>query len=178
MKVRVDDITDKVLHFAAEDPVADYAQISALVAAGECTFLAPLRYSLAVVREYDHIKVSANFQTAVRLACSRCLCEYDTSLESSFTLIYSKSHGLPLDEEIELGEQDLISISYDGSEIDFSPVIEEQVIMEIPFKPLCGEDCLGLCSSCGANLNNAPCDCDRRDVSFKMSALKKLTIEK
>lgn len=178
MKVRVDDIKDKVLHFTAEDPVADYAQISALVAAGECTILSPLRYSLAVVREYDHIKVSGNVQAMVKLACSRCLCEYDTQLDSSFTLIYSKSAGHPLDEEIELGEEDLISVSYDGPEIDFSPVIEEQVIMEIPFKPLCGEDCLGLCSSCGANLNTAPCDCDRRDVNFKMSALKKLTIEK
>jgi len=50
--------------------------------------------------------------------------------------------------------------------------------MEIPFKPLCSESCKGLCSECGADLNIGDCGCEHGEVNLKMSALKKIVIDK
>jgi uncharacterized protein len=167
-----------LLVLTAEEPYSDYPDLVSMVDAGECGFLAPLQLSFSVVREYDHIRVTGRVETAVRLDCSRCLAEYDTEIVSSFTVFYTKAAGMPLDEEVELADEDLISASYEGEEIDFAPEVATQVMMEIPFKPLCAEDCQGLCSKCGVNLNDAACDCDRSGAGFKFSALKSIKSEK
>ncbi len=178
LKVRVVDLKDKALHLEAEEPITDYPDLMSMVEAGECEFLSPLRLSITVAREYDHIRASGKVETVVKVACARCLTEYNADIDSSFTIFYTKAAGMTLDEEVELAEEDLISKSYEGDEIDFAPEVAEQVIMEIPLKPLCREDCRGLCSSCGANLNDTACSCDRSGGNLKFSALKGIKIEK
>jgi uncharacterized protein len=117
-------------------------------------------------------------ETTVRLSCSRCLVEFDANVKSVFTLFYNKTSGLPLGEEQELTENDLISASYEGDYIDFTAEISEHVLMEIPFKPLCNEDCLGLCSNCGADLNSVNCGCNRTETNLKFAALKNFKVIK
>jgi uncharacterized protein len=177
LKIRVADLKDKALHLEAEEPISDYPDLTAMAESGECEFLTPLRLDFTVAREFDHIRAAGKVETTVRIPCARCLTEFDREIASSFTVFYTKS-AEPLDEEVELAEEDLISKSYEGEEIDFAPEVAEQVIMEIPFKPLCREDCKGLCSSCGANLNDTVCSCDRVEGSFKFNALKGLKIDK
>ena len=178
MKIRLTDIKDKPLNLAAEEPIEAYPTLVETQSAGECAFLAPLRLELTVTREFDHIRVTGQVSTTVRLDCSRCLTEYESPITSAFTVFYSQSTDGPQDEEVELTEEDLVAASYAGEEIDFTPVIAEQIIMGIPLKPLCREECQGLCSTCGADLNTSPCDCERAAVSPKFSALRNLKIEK
>lgn len=177
MKIRVADLKDKKLHLDAEEAIGDYPDLAAMEEAGECKFLTPLKLEFTVAREFDHIRAAGRVEATVRISCARCLTEFDSEIASSFTVFYTKS-AEPLDEEVELAEEDLISKSYEGEEIDFSQEVAEQVIMEIPFKPLCREDCKGLCSNCGANLNDTACSCDMNEGSFKFNALKGLKIDK
>lgn len=177
MKIRVDDIKDKVIHLESEVSATEFPQLLKLGEAGECDLTSPVHYALSVLREYDHIRVEGTVSSAVRLSCSRCLKEYESPLDSTFTLIYSKATGFTFEEEVELDDNDLISMSYEGSEIDFAPVIEEQLLMELPIKPVCQEDCLGLCTSCGEDLNKSPCTCNQREVNIRMSVLEKLKIQ-
>ena len=178
MKINVTDIKDKPLVVSAEEPVADYPTLAETQAAGECEFLSPVRLELTIAKEFDHLRVQGVVTTSVRLSCSRCLSEYETTVTSPFTIFYTKASGEPLDEEMELAEEDLVAASYEGEEIDFTPVVAEQVILGIPLKPLCKEECLGLCGSCGADLNVDTCGCDRTAVNLKFSALQNLKIEK
>lgn len=178
MKVRVEDIKDKALFFSADEPVADYPILLAMQDAGECVFLSPLRLQLTIAREYDHIRVNGQVETRVSLNCSRCLREYENNIFSPFTIFYTPATGMPQDEEVELAEEDLISATYTGDEIDFTSEIAEQVVMEIPFKPLCTEDCRGLCTICGADLNRTDCGCDRTVENVKLSALKHFKVKK
>ena len=178
VKIRITDIKDKPLILTAEEPVEAYPTLVETQAAGECTFLAPLQLGLTVTREFDHIRVAGQVSTAVRLDCSRCLMEYESPITSTFTVFYSQATEGPQDEEVELTEEDLVAATYTGEEIDFTPVIAEQIIMGIPLKPLCREECQGLCSTCGADLNTSPCDCERATVSLKFSALRNLKIDK
>jgi uncharacterized protein len=52
--------------------------------------------------------------------------------------------------------------SYQGKVIDLDPMLREQVLLALPGYPVCAEGCKGLCSACGANLNERECGCDRR----------------
>lgn len=178
VKIRIDDLKDKTVELSDVEPVAGYPTLVAMEEAGECSFLAPLTIHLAVAREYDHIRVSGRVATELRLNCSRCLAEYRAQVDSPFTIFYLRATGTDQDEEVELAEEELISATYSGDEIDFTPEIAEQIIMAIPFKPLCREDCRGLCPTCGADLNVAGCDCSRQEINVKFSALKNFKVEK
>jgi len=178
VKIRVEEIKDKAIDLSADEEVADYPALAAFQEAGECTFLGPLRVQLTVAREYDHIRASGRVVSAARLACSRCLSLFDTEIDSPFTVIYMPAAaGIIQDEEVELTGEDLVSATYEGDEIDFAREISEQVITEIPFKPLCKDDCKGLCPVCGTDLNETGCDCKEELHSTTFGALKNLEIE-
>ncbi len=176
MKIRVDELKDKTVELSAEEPLEGYPNLLALQEAGECIFLSPLQVHLTVAREYDHIRVNGRVETALRLNCARCLAEFQMEINSPFTIFYMRAAGLPLDEDVELAEEDMISATYEGDEIDFSTEISEQILLAIPFKPLCKEDCRGLCPSCGAELNVTECACGQNHVNLKFTALKNLKI--
>lgn len=178
LKIRIDDIKDKELAFAAEEPVGDFPILKAMESAGECQFLAPLNLELTAAREYDHFRVQGSVSTAVRLTCSRCLVEFSSQITSQFTIFYLRGAGPPQDEEVELSEEDLVSVTFEGDEIDLSPEIAEQVSMELPYKPLCSEECQGLCVTCGADLNNGECGCPGVESNLRFSALKNFKVKK
>jgi uncharacterized protein len=180
MKIRVDHIQNKPMMLHAEDPVASFPVLSRMQSDGECIFTAPIRSDITAEREFDHVRVSGRVSTRITLACSRCLADNDTYIDSSFTIFFRKgaSNDVVEEEEVELNEQDLISATYSGDEIDLTHEIEEQVAMEIPLKPLCSEECKGLCPVCGTDLNLASCSCPRGQTSFKFSALKDFKVSR
>ncbi len=179
MVIRVKDITDRARCLTAIEKVEEHPTLLSLQAEGICTFLSPLALEFRSVKEYDHIRVEGLVETDVTLTCSRCLTPFDKHLRSSFTIFYTKAiNAVPLDEEVELGEKELISATYDGDEINISPEVDEHVIMELPMKPLCSGGCRGLCSSCGTDLNRMECDCAGKRGSFAFGALKNLKLER
>ena len=62
---------------------------------------------------------------------------------------------------------------FTGKEIDLDPILREQVVLALPGYPLCKESCKGLCSSCGANLNERECGCERRVPDPRWAGLEK-----
>ncbi|MBT1075863.1 YceD family protein [Geobacter grbiciae] len=179
MKIRVDDITEQPKILSFQEPSEAFPSLAELQATGESEFLSPLMVELAVSKEYGHIRVKGSVTVKIRFVCSRCLVPFDADISSAFTMFYSEGSLIDSDEdEIELAEEDLISVFYEGDEIDFAPEIAEQVIMELPLKPLCGEGCKGLCVTCGADLNEGDCGCERTTFNLKFSALKNFKVEK
>lgn len=177
MRIRIDEIKDKPRRLSAVEEVSAYPSLSALVDAGECTFLEPLRIQLTVAREFDHIRVEGTVETRAMLSCSRCLAEYEASIAPAFTVFYIRSSGSPDSEEVELSEQDLVSVTLQGDEIDFTDEIANQVFMEIPIKPLCNDECKGLCPRCGSDLNMAECGCGGgSEPTSRFAVLKNLKI--
>jgi len=179
VKIRIDEIKDKVIDLSATEEVAHFPALAALQEAGDCFFPGPLRVQLTVAREYDHIRAQGRVATTVRLSCSRCLAEYDESIDTPFTVFYMPAKaGTTQDEEVELSEEDLVSVTFEGDEIDFAREVSEQVLTDIPFKPLCREACKGLCPTCGTDLNQGACDCRDEGFNTKFGALKSLKVDK
>jgi uncharacterized protein len=68
--------------------------------------------------------------------------------------------------------------AYEGKEIDLAPALREQVLLSVPASPLCREDCKGLCPTCGKDLNEGECGCDRTAVDPRWAALKGIQLKK
>jgi uncharacterized protein len=96
---------------------------------------------------------------SVGLTCSRCLERFYISIEPEFLLnLKEKSEQAKVsDKPVEEDEIDIFPIR--DSIIDMKEVLSEQIYLNIPLKPLCMEDCLGLCSVCKGNLNTKNCSC-------------------
>ena len=104
--------------------------------------------------------------------CSRCLKSYSLPLEKEFSLLL-----LPASLEPKSGalNRDEMGLSYySAEEIDLSPLIREQVLLALPIRPLCAEQCRGLCASCGADLNQGPCRCAPAQGDPRMAAFRAL----
>jgi uncharacterized metal-binding protein YceD (DUF177 family) len=115
----------------------------------------------------------ASFGYRRRLRCMRCLGSIDERMESEISLVLQVDGREPDEEEVELTPEDLGVVSLSEPEVDTRPLLVEQIHLEVPMKPLCREDCAGLCPQCGADLNAGPCDC-RPEVDPRWSALLSL----
>jgi uncharacterized protein len=62
----------------------------------------------------------------------------------------------------------------DGNELDTTSLIEESILVSIPMKPVCREDCPGLCPGCGALLAEETCDCPDPTIDIRLAPLRKL----
>ena len=61
---------------------------------------------------------------------------------------------------------------YENNTLYLNEYIIEQVILSLPMKTICKEDCKGLCSKCGIDFNNSQCDCDHDDIDPRFEKLK------
>lgn len=180
MKIRTDLIKHKPVDLKIDEPVDRFPVLQQMQTDGECVFLGGVSAEVSVEREYDHLKATGRVQVPVELVCSRCLASYRTRIDSPFRIIFRKESTRQgeIGEETELSDDDLIASTYNGDEIDLSHELEEQVAMGIPLKPLCGEECKGLCPSCGADLNIADCACSKEPVNLKFGALKDFKVSR
>jgi len=76
--------------------------------------------------------------------------------------------------ETELAEEDINTAFYRDGVIDLGELLHEQFYLTLPMKPLCREDCKGLCPVCGANWNQTTCACERRWEDPRLAGLKAL----
>jgi uncharacterized protein len=83
----------------------------------------------------------------------------------------------PADEDEEVSDDDDV-VGFAGNEIDLSDEVRDEILLAMPLKPLCKDDCQGLCPVCGGNRNTVPCTCeaDRRQAASQFAALGKLKI--
>ena len=105
--------------------------------------------------------------------CARCLDDYTFRLDTPFTFVLAPRAAVDA-AEAELSADDLSLSFFEGEEVDLSPLVHEQTILALPTRPLCREDCRGLCARCGANLNAGPCSCPADTTDPRLRVLRTL----
>jgi len=152
LKVKLNEIPQGglELHYSSESHELDTALFDLL---GE----APIYKVDLLLNHSDSVtQLKGSISATLTQACSRCVENFESPLAKKFTTIYSKSEeGIKtLSEGLDdlQGSFDIEFIS--GNELDVGDVVHEQIAIDIPFQPLCSEDCKGLCPQCGANLNS------------------------
>jgi len=126
----------------------------------------PLRGELAVERTGDVVLVTGELRFSAELSCSRCLQPFSGTFRQELDLCYRPATAAAAPgKERELSADDLAASEYHRGEIDLWPELREAVLLALPLKPLCREDCRGLCPACGADRNQGDCGCreDRGD---------------
>ncbi len=132
----------------------------------------PVRVRLSVSVSGDRVRVSGELDAELAVVCSRCVKPFERSLKKSFDLEYQPDPKVARDgEELELDYGDLEVGFYRDDELDLCPVIGEQILLDLPMKPLCRPECQGLCDQCGADLNQGKCSCVRVSLDPRLSAL-------
>ena len=129
-----------------------------------------------IVKTSGTIFIKGSLSLSLAIYCSRCLEDVILPVGGDFayTLVPEKPE---TKEDLELTAEELEISYYQGDFIDLQPIICEQIILQIPIKPLCSEDCKGLCPHCGTNLNAAACDCHLKFVDERLAALKNFKIK-
>jgi len=134
--------------------------------------LAPVSYELTVAKFDDTVTVEGSINCEASLACSRCLEEYNLSLSLQMAIKLTPKSTLPDAADMELHNDDLDIYYYEGEEVDLDPFVYEEVMLNIPVRPLCSEECKGICATCGRNRNTEPCDCPEAPSSLLGEKLK------
>ena len=73
-----------------------------------------------------------------------------------------------------LSEEELAVSVFDEGSIDVDEIVKEQILLAVPARTLCREDCKGICPECGTDLNTGQCDCAAEEVDPRWAALKSL----
>ncbi|MFZ1983126.1 MAG: DUF177 domain-containing protein [Desulfatitalea sp.] len=163
MKIQIQHIPTQGTTLAYSKEVKEFSVLKTVMEEGGCRFLGPMTIELTVVPERDLFKVSGGIGADIQLACSRCLVEFESRLAWRFTLRFSRAIPEELhadgEQEVELTADQIGLMFFKGDEIDFKDAVQEQVVLALPYKPLCSEECKGLCPHCGTDLNVESCGC-------------------
>lgn len=124
-------------------------------------------FLLTIVHKADQVlRITGEGRIFVWIPCSRCLEPVTVSIP------------IEIDEEVDmkLTDQERIDVldesSYvRGKELDTEKMLHNEILIRWPMRVLCKEDCKGICSRCGANLNQGSCDCDTADLDPRMAVI-------
>ncbi len=126
-----------------------------------------------VARIGSDFEISGRLSGTASLECTRCLSEFESPVDIEFRVVFETSPG-DTAADLEVAAADLDAAPIDGASIDLTELVREQLLLNLPAKRLCSEDCCGLCEICGKDLNKGSCDCAGEDIDPRWSALKNL----
>ncbi|RKP55410.1 DUF177 domain-containing protein [Cohnella endophytica] len=136
----------------------------------EFKLLTPVEYDLVAQAANDRILVSGQLSCDVRMQCSRCLDQIEENVrvpfEEQFRIIDEDEEA-----EAQMSEDD-DAVPVSEERIDLVPFLAEEFVVQLPYAPLCKEDCKGLCPECGSNLNEQSCGCNTEKIDPRMAALQ------
>jgi len=141
---------------------------------GDVRALADLEVRGEVTNTGESMLVRAEVRGRFATTCSRCLQEAETAVDFTIRERFRRHDGQRSDAQDPLAgdEQDDDVSYYLGDRIDLGEVVREHVALQLPMKPVCRDDCRGLCPQCGANWNEGTCDCRPDDVDPRLAVLR------
>jgi len=176
MLITVRDLELRPLHFDQEfqpgilDLGTDAIQRTPLHAKGQ----ADLVEEIEGQRRIPDIRLRGKLATAVELPCARCVEPVQYDVKSDFDLLYRPINADSHPDEAAISEAETEIGFYQGDGIQLEEVLKEQVLLALPAKMLCREDCKGLCPQCGKNLNQASCKCEVKVSDPRWAALESI----
>ena len=103
--------------------------------------------------------------------CDRCLEEFEQKVESHYTILYVQGQPAPSDSGEK--EEEVQYLPADANIIDLGEDVRQYLVLSLPLKTLCKEDCAGLCPFCGTNKNRANCSCTVEETDPRWADLKR-----
>jgi len=113
------------------------------------------------------MKIEGEAKLSLLIPCNRCLKDVETlfELKISKDLDFNQTEA---DRIKELDETNYLS----GYNLDVDLLVYDEILVDLPMKVLCDENCKGLCNVCGTNLNKNSCDCEDTGLDPRMSVIR------
>jgi uncharacterized protein len=169
MLVRFDQISPSGNHY-------EVRSIEGLASQQDFIVKGPLAAQYTLQRKGDDkVEMQGRLKACLSLNCDRCLASYDIEVDTELQVLFetasSDSRRL---QEVECTISDLDSIVLDEPVVDLDDVLRQQLYLALPVKSLCSEQCKGICSGCGVNLNLAECGCEFERETSPFAVLARL----
>ena len=136
--------------------------------------VAPVVFVADVRKDAEKVRLVGRVTTTLECDCSRCLDAFAVPIDSAFDLLFLPIAAGAGTGDREMADDDVGVTYYDDDVIDLGTVMREQFYLALPMKPLCREDCRGLCPVCCVNWNRESCTCRTEWVDPRMEQLRKL----
>ncbi len=144
----------------------------------EYSVASPMQWNATVTNVGGAFLVSGSVSGQVSTSCARCLDEFTIDIDGEIEGYFIIEGQGQAPEDMDEDEFDILPASND---IDMQPLLLAVVLVELPLIPLCDDGCLGICQTCGKNLNEGPCDCSPVEDDFvpanPFAALKDLKFD-
>jgi DUF177 domain-containing protein len=123
----------------------------------------------------NEVFVNGHVDTRAQVDCDRCLQPVVLPVSADFALEYITGPEYEASAAAELTEAELSVSVFDGEAIDVDEIVKEQILLAVPTRTLCREECKGICPECGIDRNTGECKCVANDIDPRWAALKDLT---
>ncbi|MEW6042570.1 MAG: DUF177 domain-containing protein [Elusimicrobiota bacterium] len=131
----------------------------------EIAFKDDILLTCAIEKQNNTFKIKSLLKACLLLEFAKCLKTFDFNIKEDFT-VFAKINKDDVEQKADdLADNDIFYISVYDQVIDFTDRVKDEILLSLPIKPLCKENCKGLCSMCGKDLNLGFCEC--RDESLE-----------
>ncbi len=134
-----------------------------------------VRVACTEYRNGDLVRVEGEASATLTVPCARCLEPSQVKVCGPFSFVVNRMPlGVALpegEEEAEEGEEEFIFVEHTATSIDITAFVRDAIILALPLRVLCREDCKGLCVVCGKNRNEGECGCETRETDPRWRAL-------
>ncbi|MBG0789436.1 MAG: DUF177 domain-containing protein [Desulfovibrionaceae bacterium] len=114
--------------------------------------------------------IRGTLKGGVTLACDRCATLFEQDIDVEFDTFEQLPDG-------EYDEVPRVRLENGQLQLDVGAVLWEEFALALPFKPLCSEECKGVCPGCGKDLNTEACECEREEGDERLAVFRNLKIK-
>jgi uncharacterized protein len=122
----------------------------------------------------QEVMIKGSIAGRVRVFCDRCLEPFEFELNPAFQIVMIPARPAAADGEDAIEADRLDENVYRDPKISLTDLLTEQIILNLPAKVLCGDECRGLCARCGANLNQGACACTADESDPRWMLLREM----
>ncbi len=135
-------------------------------------FVRKVSTEVDIEKSNRQLLVQVESESGGMFLCDRCLDEFQRDVQARYTILYVQGEQEP--DRAEEVQEEVQYLSVDTNIIDLGEDVRQFLILSLPLKMLCKEDCAGLCPVCGINKNKATCSCTVQESDPRWAELKKL----
>lgn len=160
MKINVSGVLRSINSSIAVDGEIDVPSI--VYMGDEISVNTPIKVSAKITNTGGSLLLAGRIYANLTLKCSRCLESFNYNFENDF------------EEELSNNSDDEDVVHFEGDTIELTDIIVNNILLYLPMKVVCRENCEGLCPVCGSNLNAGGCSCTGDSLDPRLEVLKKL----
>ena len=131
-------------------------------------------FDVSIQKAGEEYFCQAEMKALVRLECARCLGEFTAELTGKTDFIVRSDAQLDSRRDGVYDDEDYVFLRGTDLRADITHIVNQTLVLATSMKPICSEECKGLCPTCGANRNVAPCDCSRKRIDGRWAGLEGL----